>query len=106
MPVTLCHPRCPKPPPPVVPESPHASGLDADTILHAQAAGVHNIRSLMFVVVGLGVLPLPSVAYPGGSHSSALRPRRPRPRRPRRPTHGSRWTANRSWLHGTITVEL
>jgi hypothetical protein len=40
--------------PSVVPESPHASGLDAaDSIatLHAQAAGVHNIRSLASVVL-------------------------------------------------------
>jgi hypothetical protein len=48
------------PPPPVVPPVggggpavPHASELDADTIvaLHAQAAGVHNIRSLVSVVL-------------------------------------------------------
>jgi hypothetical protein len=46
------------PPPPVVlspalPESPHTSGLDAHTIasLHTQAAGVHNIRSLVSVVL-------------------------------------------------------
>jgi hypothetical protein len=34
---------------------PHASGLDADTIvaLHAQVAGVHNIRSLVSVVLDL-----------------------------------------------------
>jgi hypothetical protein len=37
----------------MAPEAPHASGLDADTIadLHAKAVGVHNIRSLMSVVL-------------------------------------------------------
>jgi hypothetical protein len=37
----------------VVSEYPHAFGLDVDTIaaLHAQAAGVHNIRSLVSVVL-------------------------------------------------------
>jgi hypothetical protein len=47
---------CDTPPPPVAPtpeggvlESPHTSGLHADTIaaLHAQAVGVHNIRSVV-----------------------------------------------------------
>jgi hypothetical protein len=34
-------------------EAPHASGLDADHIaaLHAQAAGLHNIRSLVSIVL-------------------------------------------------------
>lgn len=40
-------------PPPVAPETPHAFGHDADTIaaLHVQAVGVHNIWSLVFVVL-------------------------------------------------------
>lgn len=44
--------------PPVPPEVPHASGPDSDTIttLHAQATGVHNVRSLV------------SVRPPEGSH--------------------------------------
>jgi hypothetical protein len=39
--------------PPPTPEAPHASGLDADHIaaLHAQAAGLHNIRSLVSIVL-------------------------------------------------------
>jgi hypothetical protein len=37
----------------VLPESPHVSGLDADHIaaLHAQASGMHNIWSLVSVVL-------------------------------------------------------
>jgi hypothetical protein len=51
---------CDTPPPPVAPtpaggvlEYHHASGLHTDTIaaLHAQAAGVHNIRSLVSIVL-------------------------------------------------------
>jgi hypothetical protein len=54
------HLHGPDTPPPLVvpplgevPAFPHASGLDADTIaaLHAQAAGVHNIRSLISVML-------------------------------------------------------
>jgi hypothetical protein len=39
--------------PSVAPEAPHASGLDDDTIaaLHAQAVEIHNIRSLVSVVL-------------------------------------------------------
>jgi hypothetical protein len=39
--------------PPPTPEAPHASGLYADHIaaLHAQAAGLHNIRSLVSIVL-------------------------------------------------------
>ena len=39
--------------PPIAPEAPHASGLDADTIaaLHSQAAGVHNMWSLVSVML-------------------------------------------------------
>jgi hypothetical protein len=39
--------------PPPTTEAPHASGLDADHIaaLHAQAAGLHNIRSLVSIVL-------------------------------------------------------
>lgn len=39
--------------PSVAPETPHASGLDADTIaaLHSQAAGVHDIWSLVSVML-------------------------------------------------------
>jgi hypothetical protein len=40
-------------PPPMVHETPHASGLDADTIAmqHAQAAGVHSIWFLVSIVL-------------------------------------------------------
>jgi hypothetical protein len=39
--------------PPRTPEAPHASGLDADHIaaLHAQVVGLHNIRSLVSIVL-------------------------------------------------------
>jgi hypothetical protein len=39
--------------PPPTPEAPHASGLDADHIaaLHTQATGLHNIRSLVSIVL-------------------------------------------------------
>jgi hypothetical protein len=39
--------------PPVTPEAPIASRLDADhiTALHAQAAGLHNIWSLVSIVL-------------------------------------------------------
>jgi hypothetical protein len=46
-------PVIPETPPPT-PEAPIASGLNADHIaaLHAQAAGLHNIRSLASIVLG------------------------------------------------------
>jgi hypothetical protein len=39
--------------PPPTPEAPHTSGLDTDHIaaLHAQAAGLHNIRSLVSIML-------------------------------------------------------
>jgi hypothetical protein len=93
------------------PEDPHASDLDADLIaaLHAQAAGLHNIRALVSVVLD-----------PASSHYSRWRGQvlltlrrfvlddhvlidhdTPSPRS---------WclmdSVVLSWLHGTITVEL
>jgi hypothetical protein len=49
--------------PPPTPDATHTSGLEADHIaaLHAQAAGLQNIWSLVSVVFGPGVLPLPSL---------------------------------------------
>jgi hypothetical protein len=45
----LSHPPVTQAAPPVTPEAPIASGLDADHIaaLHAQAAGLHNIWSIV-----------------------------------------------------------
>jgi hypothetical protein len=49
----LGHPPLARAEPPVTPEDPLASDLDADLIaaLHAQAAGLHNIRALVSVVL-------------------------------------------------------
>jgi hypothetical protein len=49
----LGHPSVAQAAPPVTPEAPLASGLDADhiTALHDQAAGLHNIRSLVSIVL-------------------------------------------------------
>jgi hypothetical protein len=77
------------------PEDPLASDLDADLIaaLHAQAAGLHNIRALVSVVLDLA-----SSHYPVGEDRSFSR------------FGGSSWclmdSVVLSWLHGTITVEL
>jgi hypothetical protein len=104
------------PPPPVVPspalpESPHASGLDADTIvaLHSQAVGVHNIRSFVSVVLD-----------PTSSHYSRWRGQVLLTLRrfaladhvlddlvtPPSPSWAQMDTVVLSWLHETITVEL
>jgi hypothetical protein len=93
------------------PEDPLASDLDADLIaaLHAQAAGLHNIRALVSVVLDLA-----SSHYPRWRGQVLLTLRRfvlddhvlvdhdaPPPRS---------WclmdSVVLSWLHGTITVEL
>jgi hypothetical protein len=39
--------------PPLTPEAPLASGLDVDhiAVLHAQSAGLHNIRSLVSIIL-------------------------------------------------------
>jgi hypothetical protein len=49
---------------------PPRPGLDADHIaaLHAQAAGLHNIRSLVSIVLDPASLPLPSLAGAGPPH--------------------------------------
>jgi hypothetical protein len=49
----LDHPLGAQAAPPVTPEDPLALGLDADHIatLHAQAVGMHNIRSLVSIVL-------------------------------------------------------
>jgi hypothetical protein len=93
------------------PEDPHASDVDADLIaaLHAQAAGLHNIRALVSVVLDPA-----SSHYPRWRGQVLLTLRRfvlddhvlvdhdtPSPRS---------WclmdSVVLSWLHGTITVEL
>jgi hypothetical protein len=101
----LCHPRG------EVPAFPHASGLDVDTIaaLHAQAAGVHNIRSLVSVV-----LDPTSSYYPRWRAQVVLTFRRfaladhvlDDPIAPLSPSCVQMDCVVISWLHNTITVEL
>jgi hypothetical protein len=105
-------------PPPVdqetplpTPEAPHASGLDVDHIaaLHAQAAGLQNIRSLVSVVLdpasshyprwrGQVLLTLRRYALDDHVLDDVATP----------PSRA--WSLMDSvvlsWLHGTITVEL
>jgi hypothetical protein len=93
------------------PEDPHASDLDADLIaaLHAQAAGLHNIRALVSVVLDPA-----SSHYPRWRGQVLLTLRRfvlddhvlvdhdtPSPR-----SWSLMDSVVLSWLHGTITVEL
>ena len=72
--------------PPLTPEAPLASGLDDDHIvaLHAQAAMLHNIRSLVSIVLDptSSHSPLPSLVG-SGPHAPVVCSHRPRPRRPR-----------------------
>jgi hypothetical protein len=96
--------------PPVAPEAPLASVLDADhiTALHAQAAGMHNIRSLV-----------PIVLDPASSHYPHSRGQVLTLRRYALADHvlndlfaptSPLWYLMDSvvllWLHGTVTVEL
>jgi hypothetical protein len=96
--------------PPVTLEAPLASGLDADHIaaLHAQAAGMHNIRSLVSIVLD-----------PASSHYPRWRGQVLMLRRyaladhvlddlvtPPSPSWYQMDSVVLSWLHGTITVEL
>ena len=105
-------------PPPVVHETspptleaPHASGLDVDHIvaLHAQAAGLHNIWSLVSIVLdpasshyprwrGQVLLTLQRYALTDHILDDIVAP------------HSPAWTLMDtmvlSWLHNTITVEL
>jgi hypothetical protein len=107
--------RDPSPPPvapsPALPESPHASGLDGDTIaaLHAQAAGVHNIRSFVSVLLdpasshytrwrGQVLLTLRRFALADHVLDDLITPPSP--------SWAQMDTVVLSWLHGTITVEL
>jgi hypothetical protein len=97
--------------PPTTPEAPHVSGLDADHIaaLHAQAAGLHNIRSIVSIVLDLAsshyshwrgqvILTLRRYALTDHVLDDIVAP------------PSSAWslmdTMVLSWLHGTITVEL
>jgi hypothetical protein len=96
-------------PPPTL-EAPHASGLYADHIaaLHAQAAGLHNIRSLVSIVLD-----------PTSSHYPRWQGHVLTLRRYALADHvldvivappSRAWslmdTVVLSWLHGTITVKL
>jgi hypothetical protein len=93
------------------PEFPYTSGLDADTIdaLHAQAAGVHNIQSLVSVV-----LDPTSSHYPRWRAQVVLTLRRfaladhvlNDPVAPLSPSWVQMDSVVLSWLHNTITVEL
>ena len=95
-------------PPPVAPETPHAFGLDADTIaaLHAQAVGVDNIRS--------HVLDPTSPHYPRWRAQVVLTLRRFALTdhilddlvAPLSPSWVQIDSVVLSWLNGTITVEL
>jgi hypothetical protein len=92
--------------PPPTPEAPHASGLDADHIaaLHAQAAGLHNIRSLVSIVLDPA-----SSHYPRWRGQVLLTLRRyvlDDVDSPPSPAWSLMDTVVLSWLHGTITVEL
>jgi hypothetical protein len=113
----LLHDRDTPPPPTVpplggeVPVFPHASGLDAKTIaaLHAQAAGVHNIRSLVPVVLDPA-----SSHYPRWRTQVVLTLRRfaladhihDEPTTPMSPSWVQMDIMVISWLHGTIIVVL
>jgi hypothetical protein len=96
--------------PPPTSEAPHASGLDANHIaaLYAQAAGLHNIRSLVSIVLD-----------PASSHYPRWRGQVLTLRRyalanhvlddivaPPSPAWSLMDTVVLSWLHGAITVEL
>jgi hypothetical protein len=86
--------------PSVAPVAPHASGFDVDTIaaLHAQAAEIHNIWSLVSVV-----LDTTSSHYSCWRAQVVLTLQRYAP-----PDHvlDDLVTPLLSWLNSTITVEL
>jgi hypothetical protein len=92
--------------PPPTPEAPHASELDADHIaaLHAQATGLHNIWSLVSVVLDPA-----SSHYPRWRGHVLLTLRRHVLDDVATPPSWA-WSLMDSvvlsWLHGTITVEL
>ena len=93
------------------PQAPIAPGLNADHIvaLHAQAAGLHNIRSLVSIVLDPA-----SSHYPRWRGQFHLTLRRYALAdhvlddnvTPPSPTWSLMDTVVLSWLHGTITVEL
>jgi hypothetical protein len=97
--------------PPPTQEATHSSGLDADhvTALHAQAIGLHNIRSLVS-----NVLDPASSHYPRWRGQVLLTLRRfvladhvlDDIIDPPSPAWSLMDTVVLSWLHGTITVEL
>jgi hypothetical protein len=97
-------------PPPTL-EAPHTSGLDADHIvaLYAQATRLHNIRSLVSIVLD----PVSS-HYPRWRAHVLLTLRRyilddhvlDDIDSPPSPAWSLMDTVVLSWLHGTITVEL
>jgi hypothetical protein len=99
------------PPPPVIPEAIPTSGLDVDHIsaLHAQAAGLHNIRSLVSVVLDPA-----SSHYPRWRGQVLLTLRRyiltdhvlDDFDAPPTPSWCLMDSVVLSWLHDTITVEL
>jgi hypothetical protein len=74
--------------PPLTPEAPLASGLDDDHIaaLHAQAARLHKIRTIVSIVLdpASSHSPLPLLTG-SGPHAPAVCSHQPRPRRPRYP---------------------
>jgi hypothetical protein len=92
--------------PPPTPDAPHASGLNADHIaaLHAQTAGLQNIRSLVSVV-----LDPTSSHYPRWRGQVLFTLRRYAFDDVATPSSRA-WSLMDSvvlsWLHGTITVEL
>jgi hypothetical protein len=94
--------------PPVSPEPPHTSGLDTITALHAQVTGVHNIWSLVSVVLD----PTSPHYTPGVIRCSSLRWFTLTDHvlddfiAPLSPSWHQMDSVVLSWLTGTLTIEL